>query len=561
MTNTVTESEIRTSLTHPLQIAEIAVLGGGSLGLTFCPGKKQPRAMTGAWCRDLALDMDKINAWGASVVCTLMEQDELHAYKVPDIGSFVTERGMAWFHMPIVDRNVPDRQFEMFWAYYGLRLRQILRSGGKVLLHCLGGLGRTGSIAARLLIELGMHPEDAITSVRRARPGAIENCRQEKYVRSIKPLSHRLDDKCDRLLGCLIGGAIGDAFGYGIEFDSLSEIREQHGPAGLTEPLQDGRGRIIVSDDTQMTLFTLEGMIRAMREAGSADFCNSKRVVEHVRQAYLDWLGTQIATKHDRDPVGWLALQKAMRVRRAPGNTCLSALCNGGHGTIDAPINNSKGCGAAMRSAPLGFAAMFMDHAAGFGDRERLSSGDRPGLERDHKALNHQLCISKVAADVGALTHSHPDGWGSAVMVACIISHLTNGATLYDAANIAINDLDLVDKAGVTVRDIYRRAIELAQRNPNDPAKTIKKLGEGWVGEEAVAIAIYAALSQKTFNDAIICAANHDGDSDSTASIAGQFWGAEHGIKDIPDSWILKLDVLPEILTLIASATAIEFTA
>lgn len=170
-------------MTHPLQIASVSAGPGcGRIGITFCPGKHDAHAITGSWERDLGLDLDAIRDWGASAVVTLLEQHELALLKVRQLGNEVTRREMAWFHLPIADGSTPGEGFERNWADAGDELRSILRSGRDVLVHCRGGLGRAGTIAARLLIELGMAPNTAVERVRSVRPGAIETAAQMKYV-------------------------------------------------------------------------------------------------------------------------------------------------------------------------------------------------------------------------------------------------------------------------------------------------------------------------------------------------------------------------------------------
>ena len=136
--------------------------------------------MSGAWDRDLALDLDAIRDWGAAAVVTLLEPKELTLLRVERLGEEVLRRNMLWFHLPIVDVSIPDEQFEQKWDVAGEELRSILRGGSDVLVHCRGGLGRAGTIAARLLIELGMEPKTAIARVRAVRPGAIETSDQER---------------------------------------------------------------------------------------------------------------------------------------------------------------------------------------------------------------------------------------------------------------------------------------------------------------------------------------------------------------------------------------------
>jgi len=176
----------RTSQTHPLCIAELPLSAGGLLGLTFCPGKIQSGGLTGDWNRDLAHDLDAIRNWGSGAVVTLMETEELRRYRVAGLGKAVMQRGMAWFHLPIVDGDVPNAAFERAWQTDGVILRGLLARGGKVVIHCRGGLGRTGLLAARLLVENGATPDTAIRTVRVARPGAIETLAQEDHVRTVK---------------------------------------------------------------------------------------------------------------------------------------------------------------------------------------------------------------------------------------------------------------------------------------------------------------------------------------------------------------------------------------
>ena len=178
----------KTSLSHPLLITSVpAGAKRGRVGLTFCPGKYDPHALTGSWERNLALDLDAVRDWGAAAVVTLLQPYELKLLRVDRLGEEVTRRGMAWLHLPIADGGVPDQAFELQWRVAGAGLRTLLAGGCDVLIHCRGGLGRTGTVGARLLAELGREPRAAIALVRKARPGAIENAAQETYVLAVRP--------------------------------------------------------------------------------------------------------------------------------------------------------------------------------------------------------------------------------------------------------------------------------------------------------------------------------------------------------------------------------------
>lgn len=177
---------IRTSDSHPLLISKVTISNRGEptgvLGLTFCPGKKGDSVHGAPWSRDLDTDLNVIRRWGATVVITLMEQYELEALQVASLGQAVQARGMEWWHLPIRDVDVPDDRFRAAWADLGGALHARLSRGERVLIHCRGGLGRTGLLAAQILVERGDTPADAITAVRKARPGAIETFEQEDYV-------------------------------------------------------------------------------------------------------------------------------------------------------------------------------------------------------------------------------------------------------------------------------------------------------------------------------------------------------------------------------------------
>ena len=142
----------RTSITDPLRIASLA-LGhrGGRVGLTLCPGKHARSLLAGPpWARDLSADVQAIKAWGAMAVLTLIEPEELLALQVADLGAMVRSAGMAWHHQPICDGHAPDASFMRQWPALRSDLLALVQQGGSVLVHCRGGLGRAGTVAALL---------------------------------------------------------------------------------------------------------------------------------------------------------------------------------------------------------------------------------------------------------------------------------------------------------------------------------------------------------------------------------------------------------------------------
>jgi ADP-ribosyl-[dinitrogen reductase] hydrolase len=174
----------RTSSSHPLRI-DVASLpeGNGSIGMTLCPGRCDRLSLEEEWARDLEADLAVIASWQPSLVLTLIEEHEFALLGVPEFASAMRRAGLPWRHLPIRDGDVPDAAFERAWSTLGAEARRVLLDGGRVLLHCRAGLGRTGMIAARLLVELGTSHDAAIAAVRRARIGTIETGAQERHVR------------------------------------------------------------------------------------------------------------------------------------------------------------------------------------------------------------------------------------------------------------------------------------------------------------------------------------------------------------------------------------------
>jgi ADP-ribosyl-[dinitrogen reductase] hydrolase len=170
-----------------LFIDSVTVPGtGGVIGMTSCPGKQDDFFFEPSLSR-LEADVKTISTWGATVLVTLMEEVELHILQITNLPEKLAEYGIRWIHLPIRNRSLPTTDFEMVWSVVGEELRSILRKGGRIVIHCQEGVGRTGLIAARLLIEMGVKKDDAISIVRNARVGALETWPHENYCNSIRP--------------------------------------------------------------------------------------------------------------------------------------------------------------------------------------------------------------------------------------------------------------------------------------------------------------------------------------------------------------------------------------
>lgn len=325
----------------------------------------------------------------------------------------------------------------------------------------------------------------------------------------------------DLYFGCLIGGAVGDALGAPVEFMSSAEIANQFGPGGIQDyvPVFGKIGAI--TDDTQMTLFTAEGVVRSWVQAFVHAPC---AIPSSIAMAYQRWLHTQGLQHptHNHCLNGWLITQQNLFARRSPGGTCLSGL-QSMQSKGDVAKNDSKGCGGVMRVAPIG---MYFATLAAKGDADKFD------------LLSEAFATGCRSA---AITHGHPTGQLASGAFAAIVMQLLSNTSLDQAIEAVLPLLtEHPDHEETTL------AIELARRlakdRPNDTGALVQ-LGGGWVAEEALAIALYCALSAPDLRSGIVLAVNHSGDSDSTGSMAGQLLGAMYGAKAIPVCWRVPLEL------------------
>ena len=326
----------------------------------------------------------------------------------------------------------------------------------------------------------------------------------------------------DKIRGCLIGGAIGDALGYPIEFIRYPEVLERFGEQGITE-YQKENGIALISDDTQMTLFTACGLLNALTDKKRTK--SQKKISKYIYQAYLDWLETQGAKVKYHDvwqSTTWIADIPELHSRRGPGHTCIQALISGKMGRVDKPINYSKGCGGIMRTAPFGLISSFTVDTA-----------------------------FEEACNASAITHGHALGWLSAGVQTDMIHRLIfDSRSLIQAIADSMDDLmkHYPSDDSKELTEIVSRAIELTKNEAPD-IDNISSLGSGSTGEEALAIALYANLKyENDFDKVILCSVNHDGDTDSTGAVAGNIAGAITGYSSIDDKWKQDLELKDIIL-------------
>ena len=334
--------------------------------------------------------------------------------------------------------------------------------------------------------------------------------------------------KCiDKFRGCLIGGAAGDALGYAVEFLDEPAIFQKYGESGITEyELTDGVAQI--SDDTQMTLFTANGLLVGTTRGMMRGIIGPYTI--YVSNSYKDWLKTQsgdypIDRKQHR-VFSWLINIPEMFSRRAPGNTCLSALQEREYGTTQKPINSSKGCGGIMRVAPVGL----------YFDPDRLPDEELQGM----------------GAEVAAITHGHELGYIPAATLVHIVRLLVyEDVSIKEAVATALTTTERVFNDAKELSyylSLMNKAITLAEDDMSD-LDAIHCLGEGWVAEETLAIAVYCAIKYADdFDKALIAAVNHKGDSDSTGSVTGNIVGASLGMVGIPNKYTEHLELKDTIL-------------
>jgi ADP-ribosylglycohydrolase len=347
-----------------------------------------------------------------------------------------------------------------------------------------------------------------------------------------------------RIHGCLLGGALGDSLGYSVESQDMAEIRARFGPEGLQD-VAALNGGAHFSDATQLTLYTVDGLLEALEWANSGVGADTNAC---LWLAYLRWLATQgvpVPESTPFQPPRWIDSHDVLKHRRAPGTACLSGLATGDMGTFYRPVNpDSKGCGTVIRSAPFGLVP-YISAAA----------------------------VYKLSADAASLTHGHPAARQSAGVFSLLIHALASGRGLREAAEAALGqlDADFLHKGEAPDPDLVAR-FEAALRVSAEgrllaPGELAGELGEGWVAEEALAVALYAVLATEPvaaaaagapaahFQAALAVAVNHGGDSGSTASIAGNILGTYYGEECLPADWLEALEA-PGVIRGMASRLA-----
>lgn len=330
-----------------------------------------------------------------------------------------------------------------------------------------------------------------------------------------------------RVRGALLGGAVGDALGAGVSGLGLEEIRAAHGVEGVTDYVAEHGRRGAVTALTQLTLFTVDGLIRAQvrRDTGAW------HPPTDVHRAHLRWAATQ----HDWGPDerrpdnGWLAAEEWLYARRAPARECLGGFGDTVMGTLDRPKNPAaRDAGALTRSAPFG-----------------LLVGWEPGL------------VLQLAVECAAQSHGHPAAQLAAGAFAVLVHGLARGETLDGSVQRAL--ALLAERPGhEPVTEALRQALGSVRQGIPGPA-LIEALGASDAAEEVLAVAVYCALVSEDVRHGLRLAVNHSGPSRATGSVCGALLGALHGETALPPAWLVELEGRATLLEL-ADDFAMEMT-
>ena len=300
----------------------------------------------------------------------------------------------------------------------------------------------------------------------------------------------------DHFRGCLLGGATGDAKGYGVK-----------------EGNKD-----LISDNTQLSSFSVDAMVWADTQA------KRKGVYAYTNclfYSYQKWYYTQTGRLADKDYDfilrGEILNYEELFARRGEGVTSLNALASSVsncYGTIENRINELDRPGCVIRTAPIG---LYFAHDPGMAFR--------------------------IGCESAALTHGHTQAIMSAGYMAALIACLAQGKSLSEAAEEALQWLFESEFTDPAPGELIHKAISLSEKI-KAPRKAIESLGEGWIATETAAIATYLAFRfEHDFEAAINAATDFYGNTDSVAPAVGNIVGCIVGSLEIPADWILNLEL------------------
>lgn len=494
---------IRTSMTSPIRIDEAAVPGqAGVIGLTLCPGKNGHSSWGNyRWERDLEIDVQAVSVWDPAVWVNLMEHDEMRRWGVGALPQ-VAESVCPYFSLPIIDGQAPGKHFESEWLRVGAVVRESLRSGNRVLLHCRGGMGRAGTVAARLLVEFGMQPDQAIRAVRARRTGAVETAAQVAYVKNLTHLKgianlegHRIAEvsieaatpsPAERVRGGLLGLLVGDALGVPYEFKPSTKIPPRQDiemiPPGGYPSSYPNVPPGTWSDDGAQALCLVETLV----ESDGLD-------PEKLGQILLRW--------------------------RYHGHAAVDGI------VFDIGNQTSDALGRIRDGVPALRAGGTHSNSCGNGSLMRVL-----GLALWHKGDIDELF--ELAMRQSMVTHGHLQAQLCCALYCGVARFLLQGEQALPAWNLAISALERhCANDPVRATALQREIIGSAYR--------LKPTGSGYVVDTLWSA--HLCLNQTDYEACVRTAIALGSDTDTTAAVAGGLAGILYGERAIPTRWITAL--------------------
>lgn len=496
-------ADARTSVTHPIEVAWLPLPWPGKVGLTFAPGKKDPAAATGAWDRDLAADLQRLKTvYETAILVSLIEDHELDLLQIQQLPEAAAAAGIALRRFPIADVSVPADA-----SLVSALVAEIgghARAGKNLVIHCRGGLGRTGTIGGCVLRSAGFDGQAALAALRAARGVHCPETREQREFILTFPAGPSLADRC---AGAVLGAAIGDALGHPTEFYSFRELEKKYGAGGVKGFElwwhEDGREFAPYTDDTQLAEIVLRALLH-------------KGVDEESFEAAMQEMANGFAYWKDHPQGG----------HRAPGNACLAGAARLQSGTAwrKAGGATAGGCGSVMRAYPFGL----LLHT----EPERA---ERWAVE--HSRMTHQAPMALAACAA------------MAVGIAWEMAAAAPPSTLWAMVEAAKrHDPATGSMAERALHDAYQGA---------DARRVLKDL-QGWNAREAIAAAMFVvARHPRDIRAALLEAANASGDSDSIATLVGALLGARLGVGALPEGWVRDVERSQELLSLAGMAAQI----
>ena len=320
-----------------------------------------------------------------------------------------------------------------------------------------------------------------------------------------------------RIRGSLLGGACGDALGYPVEHKTIDAIRELYGETGLRE-METCNGVAMVTDDTQMTIYTAQGLLYAGKK-----HCDYGNTVREVHKSYLHWIASLLPAEDvlsryesmypreelERNELLENGANPGLDKKMCRGGSTFRALLSGKLYSVSNPADEGVRCGTTMRSAPVAI----------------------------YCYKNPSLAF-RLGRDCAAITHGYASAYLAAGVMCMVIARLINGSEMEEAIEESLDYLK-TQKDGEELYAVLRKGVDLSRHPSEKPLDDIQTIGLGWRADENLAIAFYCCLRfGRDVKSALLACVNHSGDSDSVAAVCGNMLGAYVGEEGLPSEFV-----------------------